>query len=1084
MVMLPSSGSLPFESEEQAGGGTYCDDASVHLQVNSTHSRSPVVVRETQYTTDVCSESPGGLPFDPLRARTSHAQILWQKRATDAALFAAYPDLRTLDWRVEDAIGAAAWWGVCNLLFERSRRGAQRLPTDVGRAFAVPYVIAPDTDAGVLTSFEPGAPGAAGAEIPTTDVYCCVICLGKCQSLDNVAVFNCRRGFYLMKRHVADQHQKYYDGYKDLSDSAWKRAKEKSVPHPKSKAEERTRAIVDAVAELPLLDVAVMTKSHRLIVSWVLSMGLPRARCYDGIWTAFAALLTQRRLPVMSKSKADNIVSELEADIVQYTRQVLQDAENISLLYDLWATHGATQTFALIACCLDKQGNMRRCVVDVSECRTLTSTEMKMFVERAVERYPELKVKLLGVVCDAGRNTIATRRDILHDHMHGATFAGTCVSHVVCTILKHVWSNVAGLLLYPPAESRFGQSYDPSRTKVGGRTDHDTSRQWGGDKGIYTLDELFKLIPTVQNHLRKSSIAQTAFEEVVWLLRESGFEAGAEFEGEEFVNNYKEFIVPVEGLGDFRVIIAPTRFAYRYIFLCEVCKCEERLLAAFEATDDAAKKWPMRARVTKDAFTVFRALAELMKPLSELALDGQDATGAFTASDVAKRLWLTYVASKEQLKIAQAEVERLENESVEATLVDTTVARLQVAYHTAQLMELESSDCEFAGYLKWLREAIHTPRRDSGRIKCDETASLFITALFLNPHIWTDAELTAALEGCQPTDSPAVGVAGRMEEFLAKMTKIVTNMYDKLFPVSSLNFTEDSVGRQRITELFADVLHEEMQNFHAKHALFAEIHEYALFALSDAEEKMRMSTMYTNVSASKTQCTLSQFWCTSPKVQAFPLLAKLARKIMSIPMTQIDCERLFSFFGDLTSGKRNRTSTEWLYKSAIARFNCPWEELLKDVLPHTRRAPIDSGTLHVDAERIARAQRARATSLDVRRDLADSLNAVADGERGAPLASAQRADDSVPTGEHAPADSGDVFAPAVAVDDVTSTGAALEAAAMSGEEELTSPSPPPVGGARRKSALEVPGSARKGGSESPAGVRRSKRATAGQRTAP
>ena len=278
-----------------------------------------------------------------------------------------------------------------------------------------------------------------------------------------------------------------------------------------------------------------------------------------------------------------------------------------------------------------------------------------------------------------------------------------------------------------------------------------------------------------------------------------------------------------------------------------------------------------------------------------------------------------------------------------------------------------------------------------------------------------------------------------------------------------------------------------------KRALADEITRYAVFALSDDAAKQGMSTMYTNVGASNKQLTLSQFWCTSPKVREFPLLAKLARKIVSIPMTQIDCERLFSFFGDLTRGKRNRTSTDWLYKSALARFNCPWEELLRDVFPNAAQAPVDSGALHVDAERIARAQHVRATNLHVRRDLADAMNAAAGEETDADVAPEERAGDSVSNDERAPLDSTADCAPAASDVAVAQTGdgvaldAALEAAvaaaletALAAETTNDAASPSPAGGVRRKSALDVPGSARKDESEAPAAVvRRSTRSTAG-----
>jgi hypothetical protein len=136
-------------------------------------------VPATQYDAEGGSESErtGALQFDPLHEY--EAKELWELRASVGTLFEACPTLRALDWSVENATGPAAWWVMCNALFEVLRRGAKRAPKDAGRAFAVPYVVAPSTGVGVIADFMRGAEEAWAPAFKATRAFCCLVCLGR-----------------------------------------------------------------------------------------------------------------------------------------------------------------------------------------------------------------------------------------------------------------------------------------------------------------------------------------------------------------------------------------------------------------------------------------------------------------------------------------------------------------------------------------------------------------------------------------------------------------------------------------------------------------------------------------------------------------------------------------------------------------------------------------------------------------------------------------------------------------------------------------------------------------------------------------
>ena len=71
-------------------------------------------------------------------------------------------------------------------------------------------------------------------------------------------------------------------------------------------------------------------------------------------------------------------------------------------------------------------------------------------------------------------------------------------------------------------------------------------------------------------------------------------------------------------------------------------------------------------------------------------------------------------------------------------------------------------------------------------------------------------------------------------------------------------------------------------------------------------------------SAVATNCTAIEFW--NAREAGYPLLSKVALDLISAPASQAYTERVFSFCGDLTAGKRNRM-TRSLERRVFLRMN-------------------------------------------------------------------------------------------------------------------------------------------------------------------
>ena len=65
---------------------------------------------------------------------------------------------------------------------------------------------------------------------------------------------------------------------------------------------------------------------------------------------------------------------------------------------------------------------------------------------------------------------------------------------------------------------------------------------------------------------------------------------------------------------------------------------------------------------------------------------------------------------------------------------------------------------------------------------------------------------------------------------------------------------------------------------------------------------------------------------------SFPIIAEVAKIVLSVPGSQIECERVFSLAGLLTTRLRNRLTTANLAMSVFLRQNIDLSQTLKELL--------------------------------------------------------------------------------------------------------------------------------------------------------
>ena len=83
-----------------------------------------------------------------------------------------------------------------------------------------------------------------------------------------------------------------------------------------------------------------------------------------------------------------------------------------------------------------------------------------------------------------------------------------------------------------------------------------------------------------------------------------------------------------------------------------------------------------------------------------------------------------------------------------------------------------------------------------------------------------------------------------------------------------------------------------------------EVHKYCSKTFSDEE-----TNSYNTVVEGETIFDIGKFWCSADIKKQFPVLARVAAGILSIPASSASSERVFSTAGRITEKRRNRLSS-------------------------------------------------------------------------------------------------------------------------------------------------------------------------------
>ena len=146
--------------------------------------------------------------------------------------------------------------------------------------------------------------------------------------------------------------------------------------------------------------------------------------------------------------------------------------------------------------------------------------------------------------------------------------------------------------------------------------------------------------------------------------------------------------------------------------------------------------------------------------------------------------------------------------------------------------------------------------------------------------------------------------------------------------------------------------------------------EYRLWAqhlMSRIEEELKA---FRSTALPDPDHTVLQWW--REHKADFPLLAELARMVLAVPASQIECERVFSAAGLLTQHLRNRMGVENMSIQVFLLKNMDVEAEIRSILESTYSAGVYQASLATDIKILSELSEARLKLSDLEKAPADT----------------------------------------------------------------------------------------------------------------
>ena len=922
-------------------------DALVDSSDDERDVRAALFVDEEHVVPDgVVHRQPPALDVDERREKT-HRQALWDGRDTELLWCALDVKLGQVDWKDEAAMIRA--------LDQIFRYRALGYGGDATRLAHGAW--------GFFVAFKDGClqvPSSSANHSPY-GVWCCVMCAQSGST--RMPLFFYDGNASHMHRHVKSVHKHEFDAYVSAPGTVFKKSNARqSIKHGVSRSDQSKSALKSTLRDAPEeTDKVKVQRALWLLAAWTMNKGLPVHVPTEEIFNMLWFEACGKKLPTFTKKSVRDVIGQWEKIAIGRTNEEIARAEFVSLSFDLWMTCAGKDVFALVAHFTIDATHVSRvlCVVDN---RSLSSEEMQASIVDAAKVYKSLCGKVVALISDQGSNVQAVHKALMRGELglfHPMHLPAQllCAAHRFATIIRHAMATLKPTPLYPPADAPLAFNLAPRAKKNDSKTDNGRSAQDSGyfGVGVFFYGELMARLSRCALFLSKSSVARRELRDLGLALEGEDGEFKLEFE---------------DAIAGRPKVVPKTRFVYTVQMIADALKLRSKMKAAYELETTALKTARLNTRVTTwkaadiitpSAYSVLDNMHRALRTIGNHTTLAQT-TQHYTFCDVGLVALMARAESVREAARARTQRREMEKNSTLELAVELWVKRAaEKATEVLSSTIVKRLDEEFEGMNAYVASAARGENVDG--CNADAVCASMLVSLFLHPVVWYAPELHEAITD-EARDSEELFSASKpvhrfmkailddvLCETVTKGALAVDNVDETPPSIEDVaaNVASDAFDASDIWGLGG--VHDVCEERRVRDSVQLEAKAYIASVV--AQRAVHVNKIHSPVALpqrSGTSMTILQWWSTEFARTKLPLLSRYARMLFSIPQTQCDCERVFSFLGRISKGNRANTSVGTMQR--LARINSSLSpEVMYSIARHGLESvpTVSTTTFSVDA---------------------------------------------------------------------------------------------------------------------------------------
>ena len=761
-------------------------------------------------------------------------------------------------------------------------------------------------------------------------VWCCVMCAQP--SSTRMPLFFYDGNASHMHRHVTSVHKIEFDAYVSAPGTVFKKSNARqSIKHGASRNGQSKSVLKSTLKDAPEEpDKVKVRRALWLLTAWTLNKGLPVHIPTEEIFSLLWFEACGKKLQPFTEKSVRDVLKQWESIAIGRTNDEIARAEFVSLSFDLWMTCAGKDVFALVAHFTIDTTHVSRvlCIVDN---QSLTSEEMQASIVDAAKVYEKLRGKVVALISDQGSNVQAVQKALMRSELglfHPMHLPAQllCAAHRFSTVIRHAMEKLKPTPLYPPADAPLAFNLAPRAKKNDSKSDNGRSPQDSSyfGVGVFVYGDLMSRLSRCALFLSKSSVARRELRDLGLALEGADGEFKLEFE---------------DAAAGRPKVVPKTRFVYTVQMLADALNVRAKMLAAYELETTALKTARLKTRVTtwKDAdiitpsaYSVLDSMHRALRTIGNHTTLAQT-TQHYTFCDVGLVALMARAEGVREAARAGAQRLEMEKNSTLELAVELWVKRAaEKATEVLSSTIVRRLDEEFDGLYAYVESAARGANVDG--CNADAVCTSMLASLFLHPVAWYAPELHEAITDDARDSEELFSASKPVHRFMKAiledvLCETVTKGALAVDVVQETLPTIEDVAAHVASDVFdagdfwgLGGVHDVSEERRVRDSVQLEAKIYIASVV--AQRATHVNKIHSPVALPQregTRMTILQWWSEEFARTKLPLLSRYARMLFSIPQTQCDCERVFSYLGRISKGNRANTTVDTMQR--LARIN-------------------------------------------------------------------------------------------------------------------------------------------------------------------